>query len=376
MTAAIAPPRILAPVHRFLMLDLLRGIAALAVLVYHLKMYLGVQLLPSAYFAVDLFFLVSGFVITHNYDPKIAGGMSFKDFIAQRLIRLYPCFILCFVLGFVLAAGRMSRDYGYVDGWGLALGGVLNGTFLPAFNYPFGVHDIYPFNGSSWTLTFELFANIVYWLTFRFFTLRRLVILLALVAIFEIASVLHSGTIDVGMRASDFYLGFPRVILPYFTGVLLRRHLFDKIHIKLGDTGIVVVIVFLLTAFSLPLFLPEGFMPAAELIMAIVVLPLLLLLVSRTEPGPRLARLCQFTGDVSYPVYLLQNPFIQFYAAVPQLLLHMKAKDLIPWIGILHLTTTIACAYWVDKYYELPIRNKLKGYWSSHKRRRVRALPA
>jgi peptidoglycan/LPS O-acetylase OafA/YrhL len=41
---------------RLEMLDLLRGIAALAVLVYHSEHFLGAQLMASAYLAVDLFF--------------------------------------------------------------------------------------------------------------------------------------------------------------------------------------------------------------------------------------------------------------------------------------------------------------------------------
>jgi peptidoglycan/LPS O-acetylase OafA/YrhL len=45
-----------APGSRLEMLDLLRGIAALAVLVYHSEHFLGIQLMASAYLAVDLFF--------------------------------------------------------------------------------------------------------------------------------------------------------------------------------------------------------------------------------------------------------------------------------------------------------------------------------
>jgi peptidoglycan/LPS O-acetylase OafA/YrhL len=41
---------------RLEMLDLLRGIAALAVLIYHSEHFLGMQLLANAYLAVDLFF--------------------------------------------------------------------------------------------------------------------------------------------------------------------------------------------------------------------------------------------------------------------------------------------------------------------------------
>ena len=74
----------------------MRGMAAIAILIYHAEKYLGMQLLPNAYLAVDLFFLLSGFVIAHNYDGKFTGGMSLTNFMVQRLIRLYPCFLLAF----------------------------------------------------------------------------------------------------------------------------------------------------------------------------------------------------------------------------------------------------------------------------------------
>jgi len=48
---------------RFHALDAVRGMAALAVLVYHLS---GQKIFPGAWVAVDLFFVLSGFVIHHR----------------------------------------------------------------------------------------------------------------------------------------------------------------------------------------------------------------------------------------------------------------------------------------------------------------------
>src|ERR1700712_1558692 len=57
--------------HRYASLDAMRGLAAFAVVVYHLDRPYA----PSAYVAVDLFFVLSGFVIARAYGEKLAGGM-------------------------------------------------------------------------------------------------------------------------------------------------------------------------------------------------------------------------------------------------------------------------------------------------------------
>ena len=86
--------------HRFGALDALRGIAALAVLAYHFRWFYSPEYcFPGGYLAVDLFFLLSGFVIGHAYDEKIQGGMTSAIFIERRLIRFLPLLWLGIAIG-------------------------------------------------------------------------------------------------------------------------------------------------------------------------------------------------------------------------------------------------------------------------------------
>ena len=87
--------------HVYLNLDAIRGVAAISVMLYHFSPFLADgKVLPSSYLAVDLFFLLSGFVIAHAYDRKIENGMGFGTFLAIRLIRLYPLYLAGTLLGF------------------------------------------------------------------------------------------------------------------------------------------------------------------------------------------------------------------------------------------------------------------------------------
>ena len=68
----------------------LRGIAVLAVIVNHL----GVDWLPGGYLGVDVFFVVSGYVITHSMLTGNTQAISrlrfFAQFWVRRVFRLWP----------------------------------------------------------------------------------------------------------------------------------------------------------------------------------------------------------------------------------------------------------------------------------------------
>ena len=89
-------------------LDGIRGLAAGAVMLMHLigifRPGLGPQINASV--AVDLFFMLSGFVLVRAYERKLKAGLTAGQFMEMRLIRLYPMFILGAAIGLFYAAGQ------------------------------------------------------------------------------------------------------------------------------------------------------------------------------------------------------------------------------------------------------------------------------
>src|SRR5215210_2241655 len=77
----------------------LRGLAALIVVLFHAAALIGTQLAPGGYLAVDLFFILSGFVIAHAYDHRFAEGLGPLAFIRYRIIRFYPLYLLGLAIG-------------------------------------------------------------------------------------------------------------------------------------------------------------------------------------------------------------------------------------------------------------------------------------
>lgn len=109
---------------RLYVLDLLRFIAALAVVAFHYTaavrnthgFYLFAtpalnSLLNYGYLGAELFFLISGFVILMS-----AQNVSVKNFIKSRVIRLYPAFIPICILSWVLAVVVYGHQISLFDG--------------------------------------------------------------------------------------------------------------------------------------------------------------------------------------------------------------------------------------------------------------------
>lgn len=88
----------------FVGLDGLRGVAAIMVVLFHAQGLNRVDLtFPSAYLAVDLFFMLSGFVIAHAYEKKLKSGLSVWRFFKIRAVRLYPLYLFGTILSFAVA---------------------------------------------------------------------------------------------------------------------------------------------------------------------------------------------------------------------------------------------------------------------------------
>lgn len=83
----------------------LRGIAALLVVLYHI--HFAAPRLPfenwspflsRGYLMVDLFFILSGFIISYVYNRPDMAVMKTGNFLIKRIIRLYPLHVFCLFL--------------------------------------------------------------------------------------------------------------------------------------------------------------------------------------------------------------------------------------------------------------------------------------
>src|SRR5664279_3535433 len=91
----------------FQTLDGLRGVGAFLVVMRHVPDFFGPIRVPESYLAVDLFYLVSGFVVAHAYADRLKAGGFFWTFVKTRIIRLYPLYVFGLLLGVTAAVSAI-----------------------------------------------------------------------------------------------------------------------------------------------------------------------------------------------------------------------------------------------------------------------------
>ena len=163
----------------FALLDGLRGVAALAVLWYHVSEGFAfaeatngagdgiIRSFNHGYLAVDFFFLLSGFVIAYAYDDRWGKGLTIGNFFKRRLIRLHPMLIAGAIIGAItfLIQGGVTWSGEAVSTSAVLLCLALTFLFIPSV--PGGSYEVrgngemFPLNGPYWSLFFEYIGNIL-----------------------------------------------------------------------------------------------------------------------------------------------------------------------------------------------------------------------
>ena len=221
----------------YLLLDGLRGAAALMVLWYHVFegfAFAGgtaIETFNHGHLGVDFFFMLSGFVISYAYDDRwkssshrdtktprhrvtettsqsavpepvegkvrrfdklsdqtnsqqpTANGLSIWSFFKRRLIRLHPMVVMGAVIGLItyLIQGGVQWDGTQVSFHWIMVAFFLGMCLIPVYpGAPYDVRgngEMYPLNGPSWSLFFEYVGNVLYALFIRRLSNKMLALL-------------------------------------------------------------------------------------------------------------------------------------------------------------------------------------------------------
>lgn len=131
--------------------DGLRGLAILLVLIGHsgfLEALPDAGMLEYARFGVDLFFVLSGFLITGILLDSKGSEHYFRNFYARRALRIWPLYYVILFLAFVLTPILVPSTKPAAGAWPAFVVYVQNIAFIDKDTYPFGL-------GATWSLAVE-----------------------------------------------------------------------------------------------------------------------------------------------------------------------------------------------------------------------------
>jgi peptidoglycan/LPS O-acetylase OafA/YrhL len=333
--------------HKYLSnLTPLRGIAALWVVVFHFSeivaKFVPVNyslLLTKGYLMVDLFFILSGFIITHVYRRKFQAGLSsknFREFIVARFARVYPLhFFTLMILVLLVSMG---------GGWNIVQDPKAIATNLLLI-HSFGIHKIFTWNVPSWSISAEWWAYMLF-PAMVIFMYRKKRLAIGLLGVFVVLAYLaimfwipRVNIFDPSAPPRQnldvtFDYGFLRGLAGFISGMLLYRFYEEGLLRKLFQKDISAIVIILLTILSMHFGWNDGF--TVILFVAVVF--------AFALNDEKLHALCnmrlpQYLGKISYSIYLMQ-----LFAVLP---VFMGLK--LP--GLIYKDQSATAGFWVGAGY-------------------------
>jgi peptidoglycan/LPS O-acetylase OafA/YrhL len=346
---------------RFVVLDGMRGLAAIAVIMDHVTSVALQRLVPGRYLAVDFFFVLSGFVLSYVYAERLRTGMSFFSFMQVRVIRLYPLYLLGTLMGAALALLNALNHwipYPPIN--------VLWAFLCAIFFIPCPPQlttewlSIYPLDGPGWSLFFELVANVAFALLVTRLSWRFLITLLLLAIPPFIYCTIWTNSTDMGWSWDNVVGGFPRVTYGFFAGVLVYK-LWTRFRIPSLPAWAAFVV--LIAVFMFPIPENHRFRWIYDVFAATVIFPILVAVSAGSQANGRLLKASATAGALSYGVYILHVPIWNWAKVILPIL--APGWNAIP--GFIHYgviaTIAVITAAVLDRIYDKPVRQ-----WLSRRR--------
>lgn len=333
-------------------LDSLRGIAAVSVVIFHIFMFKpGFNFFKYGVTGVDLFFMISGFVIFMS----ISQIASAKEFIVNRFSRLFPVYWFCVTFTFLLFLIQSLKIFH--NPFSLNLFAIYAANLTMLQNY-FGIKDI---DGSYWTLLVELQFYALIVLLYQFKLLRHIekigFTMLVLILI------LHIITTPVLRSYNESYFPILNHFPLFFAGII-----FYKLFFKLIDQHKGYLIILCCLLLQITLFNHVGkalnFISRMEYIPALMVYFVLFMLLAHHKLMFIVNKYTLFFGKISYPLYVVHQ-FLTFNFLMPFLINRLGLSIGLAG-GISFLIVTIL-AVMITNFIEIPMRVKFKQFFNKAK---------
>lgn len=353
------------PLSRIHNIQVLRAFAALAVVFFHLvkveTKYGGGEGVLSPLFefgmsGVDLFFVISGYIMASTTMNRATGWRPSLDFLMRRFTRIYPPYAFFSLLVLVVYSYQPtwvnSSQGNRVDLWASFL-------LLPSATLPLLM--------VGWTLVHEMYF---------YFMLALLGIVLTRrtmpwgVALWAVVVIVGSSIVNPTSPWTSVWLHPLTIefIMGYLLAKIVRKTLFLEMGIKMA-TGLLVVLsvgVFQTYRMHTGNFEPTGWFRV--LMFGVPSAALVYVAAGSTALRGRLAMWLGKVGDASYSLYLTHLLSLSALGRLWKSVASPKAWD--NWIGVpVLLVFSVAVSLWAYRWIEKPLLRLALGFASPPEKR-------
>lgn len=313
---------------RFRALDSWRGIAALLVALHHSRFYGHIQLNPlveNAYLCVDLFFVLSGFVLTHAFRDKLQDGTAQRGFILRRIGRLWPLHLAVLLFLFAEEALKyyLAQRSGYHSGEAPFTALHSPSSFIANIFLvqALGLFKFASWNGPAWSISVEFYTNLIFLLIAAFGPRMLRLAALPICGGALLILYFHQGAV----QPMDIPIGFSlfRCLFGFFTGVMVyefyarcrERRIILKLAPLAEIASVMLAFIFIILAGH----------RAASLLAPLAFAPLLFVFAFEAGPLSQLLlhRGFLWLGILSYSIYLIHYPVFNLLVRASKLLDHL-----------------------------------------------------
>ncbi|HEX2570897.1 MAG TPA: acyltransferase [Polyangia bacterium] len=353
----------------------LRGLAALLVVFYHVAAFEywdttlnQYGLFRNGWLAVDIFFVLSGFVMYYVYGGS-ADARNAVSFAIRRFGRLYPLHFVTLVafVGVAFAIRLAIRLH-----WSATLGGGLDTRFLwfsprelvsnVFLVHSLGVNQRLTLNVPSWSISVEFWTYLVFFLTLLLTSGgRRILAWLTIVTGSVAVLLLQTRYKDLEGLHHDY--GFFRCLFGFFLGALLvplRQRVAPRATVLpavAARNWIAIAQVPVFVGVCLAVIFAHRW-PAATFFYPFAFATLVFFLAQDEGPVAHLlkTRPCLYLGKISYSVYLTHFTLLTVFGAIA----NGKAGRDAAWLTPLYGVSVIAVSDLTYRYIEVPWREKFR----------------
>jgi exopolysaccharide production protein ExoZ len=328
--------------HTFATIQVLRFVAALMVVLTHATFFIGSRThngLPvwdTGAQGVQIFFVISGFVMAWTARPLIGKDGAFKYFLTSRIIRIVPLYWTLNILKIVQIALVPTLAFVKPD----LLNIVLSMLFVPSRNAAGAIEAFY---GVGWTLNFEMFFYVV----FAACLLLRVRVLTGVTVVMLVATALAPVRMPHTWPAFTYL--FHPMVLNFIWGLLI-----SEMYARRSWFPVFLAVACIVVGFGVIFSYPAPTMKYAGLQYAMVVWGFVCL---EDKLGAFIPRWLVFGGDASYSLYLL-HPMVGVVIAI--LLGRMHVESMPVSLAAIALSSVIAAAC-VYRWFERPVTRLLRS---------------